>query len=322
MSSINSMIKEITDKSEIKSVYFVGCGASRSDLYPASYFLNNNAKMIRASIHTAKEFICSTPGAVNETAVVIACSLGGNTPETVEAAAHARGKGAHVIAVTHEEESQLAGNADYKVIFDWNNKYSSKMDKMIKVLKIAVELLNNVEGYDHYDKMLHGFEIVYDLIDELVKTVGKDAKIFAKEYKEIPMLYVTSSGAMQEVAWSFSACLMMEMQWIPSASFNDGDFFHGPFELVEEDVPYLLLINEGSTRKMDLRTLEFLQRFHTKTTVIDGKDFALSSYFSKEVVDYFNPIVLSPVLRIYAEELAIVREHPLTKRRYMWKLEY
>ena len=167
-----------------------------------------------------------------------------------------------------------------------------------------------------------GFEIVYDLIDELVKTVGKDAKIFAKEYKEIPMLYVTSSGAMQEVAWSFSACLMMEMQWIPSASFNDGDFFHGPFELVEEDVPYLLLINEGSTRKMDLRTLEFLQRFHTKTTVIDGKDFALSSYFSKEVVDYFNPIVLSPVLRIYAEELAIVREHPLTKRRYMWKLEY
>ena len=170
--------------------------------------------------------------------------------------------------------------------------------------------------------MLHGFEIVYDLIDELVKTVGKDAKIFAKEYKEIPMLYVTSSGAMQEVAWSFSACLMMEMQWIPSASFNDGDFFHGPFELVEEDVPYLLLINEGSTRKMDLRTLEFLQRFHTKTTVIDGKDFALSSYFSKEVVDYFNPIVLSPVLRIYAEELAIVREHPLTKRRYMWKLEY
>lgn len=162
------------------------------------------------------------------------------------------------------------------------------MEQNDKVIKIAVELLNNVEGYDHYDKMFHDFEIVYDLIDELVKTVGKDAKIFAKEYKEIPMLYVTSSGAMQEVAWSFSACLMMEMQWIPSASFNDGDFFHGPFELVEEDVPYLLLINEGSTRKMDLRTLEFLQRFHTKTTVIDGKDFALSSYFSKRSGCYFK----------------------------------
>ena len=40
------------------------------------------------------------------------------------------------------------------------------------------------------------------------------------------------------------------------------------------------------------------------------------------VVEYFNPMVLSAVLRVYAEQLAIARSHPLTQRRYMWKLEY
>ncbi|UPM54651.1 hypothetical protein [Gottfriedia acidiceleris] len=55
---------------------------------------------------------------------------------------------------------------------------------------------------------------------------------------------------------------------------------------------------------------------------MDAKDFGLGSVIAKEVVDYFNPILISGVLRVYAEQLAKVRNHPLTKRRYMWKLEY
>ena len=65
-----------------------------------------------------------------------------------------------------------------------------------------------------------------------------------------------------------------------------------------------------------------MNRFGAKVTVLDGKDFGLGSELHQSVVDYFNPIVLSAVLRVYAEQLAIVRNHPLTKRRYMWKLEY
>ena len=44
-SKLNQIISEIRKKQpEINTVYFVGCGASRADLYPAFYFLNNNAK--------------------------------------------------------------------------------------------------------------------------------------------------------------------------------------------------------------------------------------------------------------------------------------
>ena len=322
MMEIHEMIKKITDENEIKSVYFVGCGASRSDLYPAYYFLNNNSKFLRTSIHTANEFVMATPSAVDNTAVVITCSLGGNTPETVKATEHAKKCGANVIAVTHEKDSPLTKAADYTVFHRWEDSYSSKMDKMIKVMKMAVEILNNTEGYSNYVEINEGFDKSYGIIDEIVQSVTIDAEEFAERYKDTDILYVMSSGAMQEVAWSFSSCLMMEMQWIPSSTFNDGDFFHGPFEMVDKGVPYLLLINEGRTRNMDVRALDFLQRFDAKYTIVDGKDFALANYFSKDIVDYFNPVILSSVIRVYAEKLAVVRKHPLTKRRYMWKLQY
>ena len=124
------------------------------------------------------------------------------------------------------------------------------------------------------------------------------------------------------VAYSFSMFLMMEMQWVASSSFNCGEFFHGPFEMVEKDVPYLLLMNDGPTRAMDARAMTFLQRFDTKLTVVDAKDFGLSSLIRSAVVEYFNPILLCGVLRMYAEQLSLERNHPLTMRRYMWKLEY
>ena len=73
---------------------------------------------------------------------------------------------------------------------------------------------------------------------------------------------------------------------------------------------------------MDARALTFLQRFDAKVTTVDAKDFGLSSAIKSTVVEYFNPILLSGVLRMYAEQLSIERNHPLTMRRYMWKLEY
>lgn len=196
------------------------------------------------------------------------------------------------------------------------------MDKMIKVVVLAAEILYQVEGYPHYDKMMDGVSKIYDMIDEAIKHVVPDAEEFARKNKDVPVIYVMSSGATSMVAYAFSICLMMEMQWINSGSFSDGEFFHGPFEIVDKDVPFLLLMNDGRTRNMDIRALTFLQRFDAQITLVDGKDFGLSSIIAKEVVDYFNPMMLSAVIRVYAEKLAELRHHPLTKRRYMWKLEY
>jgi len=320
---LRQIITSIKEKQpSIKSVFFVGCGASKAELYPAKYFLEANAKELRVSLYTANEFNYATPVAVDDTSIVITCSLGGTTPESVEATTKARELGAHVIAVTHEEDSPLTKDAEYVVYHGFEANYAAKMEKMTKVLGLATEILNEFEGYEHYIKMQDGFSKIYDLIEKSVASVVPQAKAFADAYKDDEVIYVMSSGATHEVAYSFSICLLMEMQWINSGTFHDGEFFHGPFEIVDKNVPFLLLMNDGRTRAMDSRALDFLNRFDAKTTVVDAKDFGLGSEVASEVVDYFNPMLISGVLRVYAEQLAIVRNHPLTKRRYMWKLKY
>lgn len=320
-------VKEIVasikaQKPEIKSLIFVGCGASMAELFPAKYFMDRNAKNLRSSIHTANEFNYSTPASCDSSAIVLTCSLSGGTPESVAATKKARELGATVVSVTIDPNSPLATNAEYQIIHSFYTNYATKMEKMGNVLAFACEVLNAYEGYEHYDAMQDGFTKIYDLIEKSVATLGPTAEAFADSYKDDKMIYVMGSGAAQMSAYSFSMFLLMEMQWIPSSSFNCGEFFHGPFELVEKDVPYLLLMSDGPTRPMDSRVLTFLQRFDAKVTVVDAKDFGLSSVIDKSVVEFFNPMLITGVLRIYAEKLAEKRNHPLTKRRYMWKLEY
>ena len=310
-----------TQVPNMKSVYFVGCGASKAELYPGKYFLEENAKELRVGHFTANEFVHAMPVAVNENAIVIVCSLGGNTPETVAAAKLSRDKGAKVIAITHTMESLLAKNADYIIVHGFEKNYAAKLEKMVNALALSVEILNQYEGYDHYDEMQTAFGKIDSLIENAVTYVGPAAEKFAQDYKDAPVVYVMSSGATQCVAYTFSLCLMMEMQWINSATFHDGEFFHGPFEIVEKDVPFILLMNEGRTRPLDARAMEFLLRFQAKATIVDGKDYGVGS-LPANVAEYFNPMVISAVMRVYAEHISVVRSHPLSMRRYMWKLKY
>lgn len=322
------LAKEIISKikksnKDIKTIIFVGCGASNADLYPAEYFLKENSKDLRIFSYTSNEFNYATPKSVDETCIVVTASLGGTTPETIEASRKAKKLGAHVISLTKEKDSPLAKvDPEHLIVHGFGDNYASKLEKMTINLKIAVELLNQIEGYEYYDKMMKGFDKIYDIIEESVKTVTPQAEEFADKYKDDDVVYFMSSGATQKVAYATSICLFLEMQWINSASFHTGEFFHGPFEIVEEDVPFVLFMNEGKTREIDSRALTFLQRFNAKTTVLDSKDFGLSATVGSEVVDYFNPMLLTAVMRVYAQKIADARNHPLTKRRYMWKLDY
>ena len=188
--------------------------------------------------------------------------------------------------------------------------------------KVAVEILQQVEGFDKYDKMIEGLTNVFEAAENAANSARKSAKEFAEKYKDAPVVYVMSSGASMEVAYSTSICLMMEMQWVNSGSFHSGEFFHGPFEIVDKDVPFILLMNDGKTRPVDARALTFLHRFDALTTVVDAKDYGLGNAVDSSVITYFNPMMHTAVFRVYAEELSYVRQHPLTLRRYMWKLEY
>ncbi len=129
------------------------------------------------------------------------------------------------------------------------------------------------------------------------------------------------SGAAFGAAYMQAICIFMEMQWINSSAIHSGEFFHGPFEITDNNIPFMIQISEGRTRKLDERALNFLNQYAKRFEVMDAKDLGLS-VIDSNVIDYFNHSLFNSVYGVYNRELAEVRQHPLTTRRYMWKVAY
>lgn len=316
------IIADVLSKHTIDGVAFVGCGASMSELYPAQYFLSKNTNHLKVQLFTANEFNYDPPVWLGANTLVITCSLGGETSETVEANKTAKRSGASVVALTHAAGSALTEGIDHVIIHGFEANYAAKVEKMAYALALAVELLAQTEGTDLYEDMIAGFGGVFEVAETAANSAGKDAELWAQDHKNDDCIHFIASGASEKVAYSTSLFLMMEMQWINSGNFNSGEFFHGPFELTDPEHNFVLFMADGKTRPMDARALTFLQRFNARYLVIDAKDFGLAQSVPARVTTYFNPMVHTAVMRVYAEHLAKARQHPLTKRRYMWKLTY
>lgn len=72
---------------------------------------------------------------------------------------------------------------------------------------------------------------------------------------------------------------------------------------------------------MDERALAFAQKYSRRMTVLDARDLGVDT-LPTTVSEYLAPLVFSPVLRAYADKLADAKGHPLSVRRYMWKMDY
>lgn len=307
----------------IGQVYFIACGGSFGAFYSAKVFLEAEAKKLRVGHYSSNEFVHNTPAALGENSLVVVCSHGGDTPETVKAAELAKSRGAEVIAMTYTPGSPITRYADYVVDYRFRTDLdmSHAKDKALQPLTIAVEVLAATEGYDHYD----AYQKALGEIDSIVRAAQKKVKIrseqFAAQYKDESFIYTMGSGAAYGSAYIQSICIFMEMQWINSSSIHSGEYFHGPFEITDHNVPFIIQISEGRTRTLDERALSFLKQYGKRFEVLDAKELGLS-IIDSNVVDYFNQTLFTCVYDVYNKAFSEARNHPLSVRRYMWKVAY
>ncbi|OOP74682.1 SIS domain-containing protein [Clostridium beijerinckii] len=318
---IQEIIASKKEDGGIKQVYYVACGGSYGAFYPAKTFLETEATDIKVAIYNSNEFVHNTPKAFGKNSVLIVASHKGNTPETVTAAEVGKKAGVPVIALTWAADSPIKEHADYIVDYTFGDNKDMAGEKTIVGLMTAVEILNQTEGYDNYDKFLDGVAQIDRIVKNACKHVEKRALQFAKDHKDDSVIYTMASGAGYGAAYMESICIFMEMQWINSACIHTGEYFHGPFEITDAEIPFVIQLSEGSTRALDERALKFLKQYGKRIEVLDAKELGLSKIDSS-VVDYFNHTLFNNIYPVYNKALAEERQHPLSTRRYMWKVEY
>jgi len=321
--TVQEIVEQIQIKKEngIKEIFLVACGGSLVDMYLSKYFLENEAKELKVFLYTSNEFAHVVPKSLGKDSLVVLCSHGGSTKETVQAAKIAKENGAATIGLTFNKEGELLKHSDHSILYQWGEDTNVKDNPMAIIFAIVVEAMKLNEGFEAYEKIQKGLEMVNGIIVRAGELVEKRAEQFAEKYQNEKMFYVMSSGASYGHAYGFSICSLMEMQWMHASAIHSGEYFHGPFEVTDKETPYILLMNEGRTRALDERALTFLQKYAEKVEVVDCKELGINT-IDDEVVEYFNPIVFYSILSIYRAKLAERRQHPLETRRYMGKVAY
>ena len=319
------VVSEILDSRKetggIHTIYFAACGGSKAGLTTADFFLKCEAARLESHVYTAKEFVLCPPRAFDANSIVVTLSASGTTPEAVAAARAAREMGAVSIAIVGKQDSPLAREGDYVFYNGDEPKYQYSTCSMAIALKFAVELLHQSEGYSHYEEMQKGFGILDDVIAKAREYAEAGAIRFAQEHKEDKVLHVMATGANYNVAYTTTTCILMECQWIHSNPIHSGEFFHGPFEVVDKEVPFLVLVGVGREREMDERAVAFLQKYGKRVTVLDGKEYGID-ILGDSVSEYLSPLVFTGVLSRYSHRLADARNHSVAVRRYMWHVPY
>ena len=321
---VKNMIAEIKQKMEerggLKHVYFVACGGSKAAIFPGLYLLQKKKKTFSATTYTSNEFVHATPKELDERCLAVICSLKA-TPETVEAVKTANERGAITIAMTGSTSTGMAKVGQYVLVYSNGDNQDYSNSNQANSLRVGFELLHQIEGWELYDKAMDAYQYIDQIVQEGKENCLAEAKAWAEKEKDEPVFYVLASGPNYGVAYSMCCCHFMEMQWKHAVCLHTGEYFHGPFETTDKQLPMVLIMSEGRTRALDERCLKFLKTYAENYIVIDFKELN-KGRIDPAVAEFFNPVVLIPIERYYVSQMAEVRGHSMDVRRYMWKVEY
>lgn len=320
---VAGFVANVLEKHDVTHVAWIAAGGSYGGFYAAHYFMERECVSVSSHMYTSNEFVLAPPAYVNDQTLCVICSMRG-TKETCEAARVAQQLGAATLAL-YVNESDLTRTCDQKIAYESIALDESRTERVNSsiALMVAMSLASQVEGYDCYDEAMHAFGVVDGVYRQAFERLQTPAREWAARMAGQKTIYVMGSGPAYGSAYIFSICNLEEMLQLDSPTINCCEFFHGPFEVLDEEKPVFLLLSVGRCRTADERALRFLSRYGGRNVyVLDGADLGLGE-LPQGVREYFNHILFSPILNnVYMRALSAATGKDYMTRRYMWKVDY
>ena len=278
-------------------------------------------------MHTAKQLGCSLPlylenatdflyegnKKFTKNSVVVIASLSGNTIEVEAAVDKAHEVGARVIGYVEVPESPLAKKVDHLVTTVGGEYYWW--------YTVVLRFMKNAGEFDAYDKLTSQMKNLPDAVVQIYKDADEEMKNYAEKYCDEPITYLVGSGNLEDWAVCYGMCIMEEMQWMRTRPISAANFFHGTLEVIERDIPVILIKGEDKTRPEMDRVEKFVNRVSAKVTVFDTKKFSLPG-IDEEFRGVLSPIVMRSAFMRLNVHLEHCRRHPIDIRRYYKALKY
>ncbi|MER7409429.1 SIS domain-containing protein [Streptomyces cacaoi] len=305
----------------LRTVYFVGCGGSYYSTFPAQDLMERHSHGPAAYRMTAGEMIHRGLAGLDGSALVVASSHSGATPETLEAVRLAKKAGATVAGIARCADgrtSPLAEEAD--ALFDYPSEVTVTEPKAIHFTQLALAVLEAAGALPDPEGAWRAVAAVPEALTAAKHEVAPLGERVGAQWRDARLVYVLGAGPNFGAANALAACYLQEMNWLHASAVNAGDFFHGPFEIVGQH-PVLVLNGEDETRAMGERAVAFAERYYDTWSVLDSKDFTLPGVPAAQR-GLISPLAVASAARRLLDFCAAERGHNPAQRRYMYRVDY
>ena len=296
-----------------KNIFYIGIGGTYLYASQFMHIVKQLGSTIPIYLENAADFnIVGNPHFGKDSIVVIA-SISGDTKEIVELVDHVHAMGAKVLGYVEKKDSPLEKACDYVVTTVGGEYYFW--------YTVTLRFLANVGDFQKYDQFMNELKCMPENIVTIYKESDNKAKEFADKYCDSDLIYLIGSGNLEDWATCYGMCIMEEMQWMPTRPISAANFFHGTLEVIERDVPVMLIKGEDKTRALMDRVEKFVNTISACVTVFDTKEYELKD-ISEEFRWLLSPLVARSSFQRVSVHLEHNRRHPLGIRRYYRRLEY
>lgn len=309
-------VQSIVDKICLEgynNIFYIGIGGTNFYAKQMYNIVKQEGSTIPVYVENAADFTVIGNPFFSKDSVVFIESISGDTKEVVAAVDFAHAKGAKVVGYIEKKESPLAKKVDYLVTTVGGAYYYW--------YTVTLRFMRNAGQFDKYDEFINEIRNLPKSCVEISKIADYQANEYAKTYCDEPITYLVGSGNLEDWAYCYGMCIMEEMQWMKTRAISASDFFHGTLEVIERDVPVMLIKGEDKTRPLMERVERFVNKISAKVFVFDSMSYPLVG-----ISDEFRPLLCPIIMRTAFQRLNVYleyyRRHPLAIRRYYRHLDY
>ncbi|MCX7747663.1 MAG: SIS domain-containing protein [Clostridia bacterium] len=240
--------------------------------------------------------------------LVIGISQSGKAADVLEVIRNANQQGAVTVSITNAPDSPLAKEAKFHLYCEAGLEKSVAATKtfttqIFLLAQLASEWTKNEDLKSELalvpQKLLHTFEVSRQIEDRVAR------------FRFMNECFVLARGINYPVALE-SALKIQETTYVRAKAYATSDFHHGPFAMIDKDMPVIVFAPEGPSLKDVTEMLNKLKQSQAELIVISNvKDILAMGAVSFQIPDTNNDII-SPfmnvvVAQMFACQLALVK---------------
>lgn len=319
---INDMEK-VYDVTKYEEIHIVACGSALYAGMIGKVLLEEKAG-IKCITECASEYRYKKILYDRKTLVILV-SQSGETADTIAAMRKAHDHGIDTLAIVNVKTSTIAREAKHCLFIEAGPEIAVATTKAY-LLQTAMFALIALKAANIKNKEPEYNEIINDVktLPDRLRKVLNDKEIFKKvgeEIKDAEDAFFIGRGIDYAMCEEGSLKLK-EVSYTHSDAYQAGELKHGTISLIEKDVPVFAIITDESIKdKTESNVIEVETREANIYTITN--DQSLKDHHFKYVVDkindYFQPILVVPVLQLIGYYTADIRGLDIDKPRNLAK---